>query len=67
MNARIVIVPAVNGEYFLRFVASNGKKLGISETYDSLSNARRAASDWYDAMRQITTQGLTASVQEASD
>ena len=67
MNARIVIVPAVDGRHYLRFVAANGRTLGVSETYSNLSNARRAASDWYDAMRQIATQGLVASVQEASD
>ena len=66
MNARIVIVPAVDGRHYLRFVAANGETLGVSETYSSLSNARRAATDWYDAMNEITTQGLTASVQEES-
>lgn len=64
MNARIIIVPSADGKHYLRFVAANGQTLGISETYSTLSNARRAATDWYDAMNDITTQGLTASVQE---
>ena len=65
MNARIIIVPSTDGKHYLRFVAANGQTLGVSETYSTLSNARRAATDWYDAMNQITTQGLVASVQEA--
>ena len=66
MNARIIIVPSIDGGHYLRFVAANGQTLGVSETYSTLSNARRAATDWYDAMNQITTQGLVASVQEES-
>ena len=68
MNARIVIAPSADGKHYLRFVAANGQTLGVSETYSTLSNARRAATDWYDAMNEITTEGLVASVtQESGD
>ena len=37
---RFEIVEAKNGEHFVRFVASNGETMVISETYSSKANAQ---------------------------
>lgn len=52
-RARIEILAAEGGGYFLRLRASNGRILAHSEVYASKSNAKRAASAWLVAMSDL--------------
>lgn len=73
-TARIEIVPADITEgtttrtarateaHYLRLIAANGEPLATSELLSTRSNARRAATSWLRAMRQVADAGNVTEV-----
>lgn len=63
--AKIKIVPAKNGQYYLRIVAGNGETVLHSETYISKPNAKRAAERIHPLMLSATIEDVEAEALKA--
>lgn len=76
MSARIELVPIdlpatptspSAWPHFLRLVAANGRILAHSENYATRASARRAASTWVRAFRDVAEAPESEQVREVSE